>query len=326
VNPDGQWLAPSRPADVDPRIPGREVYAAGKAGNIHRIWLEPRPGDKFEVRSIEIAHAAGDEFHTVLAADLDPNQPGDELWAFSMSGALYALVPDGSAGFAMRQVASLPGRVRDAVVLPGRQDDPAPRVFGVSRSGHLLCLRKSDPVRVTVIAQETSGLGRITRRPRSDATAPEVLYATRDDGVLLRFAEDANNTWAREVIFVGSQGLRGAAAGRFHADPSRETVAVFGYGKRVQIIGRAPQGAWEVEEVFADNDQGHWLAVGELDGRNATDELVATGFGGKIVLLSCPPGYGLSGAAVYDDAPRTPMQCHTGERKRGAPQAGARPR
>src|SRR5262245_974808 len=43
VNPDGQWLAPSRPADVDPRVPGREIYAAGKAGNVHRIWLEPRP-------------------------------------------------------------------------------------------------------------------------------------------------------------------------------------------------------------------------------------------------------------------------------------------
>jgi hypothetical protein len=42
--------------------------------------------------------------------------------------------------------------------------------------------------------------------------------------------------------------------------------------------------------------------VGELDGRNGTDELIATGFGADVVLLARPIGYGLAGAAV-DPAP-----------------------
>ena len=33
---DGQWLAPTRPADVDPRVPGREIYAGGRSGTVHR--------------------------------------------------------------------------------------------------------------------------------------------------------------------------------------------------------------------------------------------------------------------------------------------------
>jgi hypothetical protein len=52
-----------------------------------------------------------------------------------------------------------------------------------------------------------------------------------------------------------------------------------------------------------DVDKGHWLAAGELDGRNATDELVAAGYSGRVVLLARPPGYGLA-ADLPVTAPR----------------------
>ena len=74
-----------------------------------------------------------------------------------------------------------------------------------------------------------------------------------------------------------------------------------GYGRRVEIVSRAPGGAWEVETAFFDQDQMHWVARAEVDGRNGTDELLASGFGGQIVLLSRRPGYGLPG--VPADAP-----------------------
>ena len=38
----------------------------------------------------------------------------------------------------------------------------------------------------------------------------------------------------------------------------------------------------------------------ELDGRNGTDELIATGFGAQVVLLSRPPGYGLPGVLATE--------------------------
>ena len=58
-------------------------------------------------------------------------------------------------------------------------------------------------------------------------------------------------------------------------------------------MSRAGAEPWRVETVFGSDDQGHWLTVGELDGRNGTDELVASGYGARMVLLSRPPGYGL---------------------------------
>ena len=54
-------------------------------------------------------------------------------------------------------------------------------------------------------------------------------------------------------------------------------------------------------DVFRDADKGHWIVACEVDGRNATEELVASGFGGRIVLLFRPPGYGREELATADD-------------------------
>ena len=307
VNPNGQWLAPSRPADVDPRVPGKEIYAAGMAGNVHRIVVtEPRT-NRYQLDSVEIAHVADEEFHCIVAADLIPEQPGDELLVFGLSGNVYRLAPslrDGDPGdsiFTLTRVAMLPGRVRDAVVIP--QGRGAPHLVGVSRSGHLLAMRLTpDGLEHEVLAREPMGLGRIARQ-EATTTRREALYATRDDGVVLRFELLADGV-LREAIFAGSQGPRGVAVGRFDEDPSCESVAVFGYSRSVQMLTRRGEGPWNAQTIYTDADQGHWLTVGEVDGRNGTDELIATGFGGQVVLLARPPGYGLPGAAILE-----PTQC-----------------
>ncbi len=305
--PDGQWLAPSRPADVDPRVPGPELYAGGRGGSVHQVTLRAQPFAKFRVESREIGHAAGEEFHTVLAADLSP-EPGEELLAFAISGKVYRLRPAGDdGGFAMTAVADVRGRVRDALVvsLP-----TGPIVLGVSRRGDLLRMQlRPDGLEARAVLREDSGLGRIAASP----FAPDVFYVTRDDGVLLRIRLGEDDRCDREPILATAQGLRGVAAGRFFAD-GREAVAVYGYGKEVQLAARVGGGPWRVETLMAARQKGHWLTVGELDGRNGTDELLATGFDGEVVVLAREPGYGLPGAAVpvepdpseADAGPRAP--------------------
>ncbi len=290
VTPDGQWLAPSLSADVDPRIPGRELYAAGKGGSVHRIVLRPQPFGKFALDAVEVGHAAGEEFHAVRAGDLDPSSPGAELLVFGISGALFRLTAEGAdPGFAMSKVAQLPGRVRDTVVLVG---DGGPVVYGAARSGDLVeVVCRGGDVRARTVLHEDSGLGRIAHRAIGGT---DVLYVTRDDGVLLRLARDAAGGFVREVIYVGPLGLRGVAAGRFHTD-GREAVAVYGYCKDLHLVERTESG-WHCATIFRDAQQGHFLAVGELDGRNGTDEIVCSGFGGRVVQLSRPPGYGLDAA------------------------------
>lgn len=290
---DGLWLGPTRSRDVDPRVPGREIYAAGRAGSVHRVSLRPQPFGRFQLESVEIGHAAGEEFHAIVADDLEPGGL-DELLAFGISGAVYQLRPE-SAGdaFTMRCVATLPGRVRDVVVVPAANGAPA-TAYAVSRSGDLLRLQiAGSSLQHRVVLHEDSGLGRIAMAKGR----PGVFYVTRDDGVVLRVQLDAAGTVVRQPIYAGGVGLRGVAAGRFLAD-DREAVAVYGYDRTVQLIARGPGDTWQVETVFTSAQKGHWLAVGELDGRNGTDELIATGFDGDIVLLARQPGYALPGVAV----------------------------
>jgi len=289
---DGQWLAPSRPADVDPRVPGRELYAAGRGGSVHRITLRDQPFARFSLESREIGHVGGEEFHTVLAAEFSP-QSNDELLVFAISGAVFRVVPrDEGDGFDLVKVGSVAGRVRDALVarLPG--SDSA-TVLGVSRRGDLIAMQLRQGGLISqVLMHEDNGLGRIAASP-----VDGVFYVTRDDGVLLRVAIDEDGGVTREPILATDQGLRGVAAGRFFAD-GREAVAVYGYNRIVQLVSRVDGGKWQVEDIYTGAQKGHWLTVGELDGRNATDELIATGFDGEIVLLSRPAGYGMSGVAV----------------------------
>ena len=292
--PDGLWLAPTRPADVDPRVPSTELYAAGRAGSIHQIVRRSQPFARFTLESREIGHVGGEEFHAMLAADLLPASPGDELLAFAITGAIYRLAPEPAGdGFSRQKVAMVPGRVRDIVVVPGAAG-AVPSVLGVSRSGDLLAMQLSEQgLTHRVLLHEDSGLGRITVSP----TVPGVVYVTRDDGLLLRVQIEADGTATRTPMLATAQGLRGVAAGRFYAD-GREAVACYGYGKVVQMVTRNADGSFATEDLFAGAQQGHWLAVGELDGRNGTDELIATGFDGAVILLAREPGYGLPGIAV----------------------------
>ena len=78
-------------------------------------------------------------------------------------------------------------------------------------------------------------------------------------------------------------------------------MAIYGYSGRVELLSRKGEGAWQVQTIFKDPDKGHWVAVCEVDGRNATQELVASGFGGRIVLLARPVGYGRTELATSED-------------------------
>lgn len=93
-------------------------------------------------------------------------------------------------------------------------------------------------------------------------------------------------------------------AGYFNEDHNVETVAIFGYSRKVELLTRTADG-WRAEPIFEDLDKGHWLAVAELDGRNNTHEIVASGYGARIVMLSRPPGYGRTESRL-EATPNTP--------------------
>ena len=293
---DGKWLGGLAHGDVDPRVAGAELYVGGQLGNLYQ--LRPYAHGALDARLI--AHLPGLEIHTLVAGELDARTPGPELLAFTRPGALYRVRVSPETGeFESELLQELSGRVRHALLLPGTAARPA-EIATVSRAGQLQLLRiGAEGPEWRVVHEGPMGQGRIAQR-ESAPGAPRVLYSTLDDGRVLRHEEQPSGDWRTETIYAGPQGPRGVAAGQLDPDPGIETVAVFGYSRKVQLLSKRA-GGWEVETLFVDLDKGHWLASAELDGRNGTRELIGSGYGGRIFMLSRPPGVGLGGVATEQE-------------------------
>ncbi|KAA3611632.1 MAG: hypothetical protein DWQ01_05960 [Planctomycetota bacterium] len=280
---DGRWLGGLTHGDVDPRYPGAELYTGGQNGNLYQLRSYPQGALDGRL----IAYLPGREIHTLLAGDLDPENPGKELLVFTRPGGLFLLTPTGEhGGFETRFLGDLPGRVRDALVLNPEGGDP--EIITVSRAGRIQSLKlRGGSTHWRELFQTDMGMGRVARKPGTSRDAP-VLYATLDDGRILRLERQPAGDWQPETIFKGHQGPRGIAAGRFDADKSKETVAIFGYSGKVELLSRNGDG-WTSELLFQDRDKGHWLAAAELDGRNDTEEILLSGYGSRIVMLVQEP-------------------------------------
>jgi len=295
---DGEWLGGIAHLDLDPRRSGPELYTGGKRGRLYQV--HPRPEGGIETRIV--ADFPGDEIHTLIGGSLGgPDEP-PVLLVFTRSGTIHRLGPERGPEAALRSttLGALPGRVRDAARIP-RSGSTGASIAAVTRAGQLALLRVAgDRIETRVILSEPTGLGRLALAPARAGRSP-VLYVTRDDGAVLRLERGPENDWRRDIIYAGPQGPRGVVAGRFSANPEAETVAVFGYSRKVQLLTRSPGESWTARTIFTDADKGHWLATAELDGRNATDEILGSGYSGRIFLLSRPPGFGLDGVATDPD-------------------------
>ena len=100
------------------------------------------------------------------------------------------------------------------VVVAGR---PA-EVAVVSRNGLLqvLTFAAGKPVWDDVYAAQM-GKGRLALRPPRKGE-PTVLYTTHDDGRIVRHTRRGATQWDSRTIYLGPQGPRGIAAGRFELD------------------------------------------------------------------------------------------------------------
>lgn len=294
TGPDGSWLGAVTQADLDPRIEGPELYAGAESGRVWQIVAHEREG---VIDSRLVCQLDGRQIHAIVAGEFDdPENPSKELLVFTEPAELWMLSPraDGFDGFEAKLVAAMDGRVRDAVVVEGE-------AMLASRAGWIGRLRSLTPeLVIDRIHELPSGRGRIAWATESSMNrGVAYAYSTAEDGTIWRhYADSGGSKLSNELIYAGPQGPRGIATGRFHADPERETVAVYGYSGRVELLTRAAsgEGPWDVQVVFTDGDRGHWLASAELDGRNTTDELVLCGYSGRVVLLARQPGYGREGA------------------------------
>jgi hypothetical protein len=283
---DDEWLGAFALADLDSARGGVEMYTGGKRGNLYRILAHRNGG--FDTALI--LRYPAEEIHTAIAGDLLVSRPGDELLVFTHTGNVYDVRRDaaGESGFVGPRHDVLDGRVRQALLLPHASGED-PWIACVTRSGEVLALRmRAQGFERTVLLKEEMGFGRIALRPHRDG-APLVLYVTRDDGLVLRLEGSVAAGFRREAIYAGPQGPRGLAAGRFDPDLDVETVAVFGYSKKVELLSRRGDEPFTAATIFEELDRGHWLATIEIDGRNTTDELIGSGYSGRVFQLARTP-------------------------------------
>lgn len=281
---EGSWLGGLCHGDLDPTIAGAELYTGGERGNLWQITAHP--DGVLEPR--RVVHLPGREIHTLVVGEIDPAHAGPELLMFTWPGGLYRVRSE-QGKLVTHKLMDLSARVRDAVLLPARAGAPR-RIATVSRGGELSIYRvRGEQVDVETIHRVQSGLGRIALRA-SQADAPAVLYVVADDGCVYRVVQ-TQEAWASEMIYAGPLGMRGVVSGRFDADPGVETIAVFGYGKEVELLSRR-DGRWSAQTIFRARDKGHWICKAEVDNRNGTDELLCCGYGGRVVMMHRPPGYG----------------------------------
>lgn len=317
---DKVWLGALDHGDVDPRIDGAELYTGGKAGFLYQVV--PYPFGHTDHR--RIAEFPGRELHTLVAGEFDPRSPGAELLVFTRPGGLFRVAPTGEHGtWETVELEEPDGRVRDAVVLPPAQEGGPARVACVSRSGWVRILTiGAEGCAWETVFEGPVGRGRLAVGPPAPG-GRLVLYSGQDDGAILRHEERPGGGWSTETIFLGPQGTRGVVAGEFDDDPATETVAVFGYSGRVQMLTRRG-GAWSARTIFEDRDRGHWLGLAEVDSRNGTQEIVGSGYGGRIFLLTRPPGYGRPGIPTdADAAPMVPAEPESaGQAADGTPAGG----
>ncbi|HWQ93861.1 MAG TPA: hypothetical protein VN673_19515 [Clostridia bacterium] len=284
---DPKWLGGFAHEDVDPRLPGSETYVGAQSGNLYQVVAWPNLVLDYRL----IASLPGREIHTLAAGQLDPATPEREVLAFTVPGGVYVASPTGAnGGFQWKHLGDYVGRVRQALLLPRTGEGP-PCVVTASRNGRLDLLEVAGgQLKWRTIFETEMGMGRVALRPPSPGQ-PLTLYSTLDDGRILRHERQSETNWTAEVIYHGPQGPRGVAAGQFDADAEIETIVIFGYGKKVELLSRRAEG-WQAETIFEDEEKGHWIATAELDGRNQTREVVVTGYGGRIYYLARPPGYG----------------------------------
>ncbi len=327
---DGRSCSAWAHGDVDPRVEGTEVYVGGGSGNVYQVVHQGRKGWS----TVMVGTIPDASLSKFIVGDVNGAHPGNEMIALTNNGPIYEIRVDAKdQGFVFEQIGDLGSRCRDAVLLPGDSRKP-PRVAALLQTGEVaLVTRTEKGFDRKPLCSEPMSIARIARKPTAKRTGPggvegggaepEVVYVARTDGLILRFAERPDGTWMRDMIYAGPTGPRGLAAGNFDSDPRTETVAVFGYSKKVQLLTARPGEPWHVETIHTDFGGGHWLAAVELDGRNSTDELVGGGFSFHVFMVARTPGYGLADVAADPD-PQPPLAA-TPPAKSSAPVAGAAP-
>jgi hypothetical protein len=277
-------------ADVDPSVPGEEIYVGGSAAG------SGREGTGGAVIQIVLGGATprtrvvwtGNEY--VHAIDrLLPASPGDpvRLIVTTYAGEIHLLTPtSGDAPWQDRLVyrdapAADPEvpKIKDITLLRDLSGRTPHEAMVVMKMGRVVVLDLERPETARLVHTEEGGLSRVNADAEGGAFMSgyfgRVLHVVRDgDG----FRVEAIHHEAKD------SGLRGASLGRFPVPGGTATLGTFGFFRYCRVL--TPRlGAWDATTIFEDIDRGHAMEVADLIPGNDADEIALGGYSKRITIL-----------------------------------------
>lgn len=266
-------------ADVDPSVPGSEIYAGGhfegeSGGAVFQVVLVP--GAPARVR---LVHRGAAFVHAM--ARIEPARAGEppQLLVADYAATVHLATPAPGAGpWPTRVVHVEPPtdvvegtEMKDAVALGGR------RAFVAVKSGRGVLLDLAAGT-AEAIHVEPGGIARAA----ADDAGRLWLAGTAGRAVLL---ERGDFGWRATPLFQDTDGLRGVALGSFPLAGGPARAAFFGYSRRCHLLRPVTPVAWEATPVLEHADRGHWLAAADLVPEAPGDELAIASYGGTVEIL-----------------------------------------
>lgn len=282
-------------ADLDPSIPGEEIYVGGseqgeEGGAVVQLAVTP---DGTRVRRLW----SGDAYvHSLEAIDAQHGRPRG-LLVSTYAGQVLRLEPaagDGSwSGGTLFADAPSDDRerpkIKDAAFLATSDGSPRHEALLAFKTGRLLHLDLDAPASARFLHDEAGGLSRVTADPDGGAWitgyAGRVLHFRRADG-------GGGGGFACDVLACegADSGLRGLVAGRFPLPDGRVApLALFGFHALCRALVPS-EGAHDVVTLFHDIDRGHCIEAADLVPGNDADELLLAGYSRRIVALVAERG------------------------------------
>lgn len=275
-------------ADLDPDVPGSEIYVGGyreadQGGAVVQVVLTPQGARQ------RVVYDGPHFVHAVARLEPAPGSTTPRLLVTDYDGAAFVATPAAGDGpWPAVEVYREPAetgaedrKVKDAAVLRGAPGGVASGLFLALKGGRGVWVDPDRPGSGRLVHEEPGGMGRVAADEQGG------VYLCGYAGRVVRLSR-AGEGFSAAVLFtetVGGGGLRGIGLGRLPLPAGgRAELAIYGYSKVCRLL--APAGsALNGPVVYEDVERGHGLAVGDVVPGNDADEVVLGGYAKRITVL-----------------------------------------
>ena len=279
-------------ADVDPTIPGEEIYVGGylpgktgeeDGGAVYQIAVSADPSERVLVQRIWTGKVY---VHSLEIVEPQQAGAGRSLLVSTYAGRIHSLEPAGAAWrdtlLHTEPLSADPekNKIKDVGFLVDTTGQPRHLALVAFKGGRLMRFDLHHPEAAAFVHEEPGGLSRVT--PDAEGGA----YVTGYAGRLMHFTPNGDG-FAMQVLDQegADSGLRGAVLGTFPVTGGTAHLAVFGFHKLCRAL--VPRlGVLDPYTLYVDVDKGHTLDAADLVPGNGSDEILLGGYSRCITMLT----------------------------------------